>query len=221
MLRNSVGYFGNEYWDLENSTEKALIKGNNSTEVKQNSVSGSALEIQNEMVSQTINEIKNGFYVLTFSYKRIVPTAIAKLIINNKEIDLYSDSWKEESNIISVTENQIKVSIISDLPSSVLITDLILSEGTTKAGWSQNANESYTDNVQIGKGVRITATGSDTEFLAEASGITINNTESGTKVAEFTKYGTETQELIAHKDVKIADSLLIQKIGEQTWFSSL
>ena len=221
LLRNSVGYFGNEYWDLENSTEKALIKGNNSTEVKQNSVSGSALEIQNEMVSQTINEIKNGFYVLTFSYKRIVPTAIAKLIINNKEIDLYSDSWKEESNIISVTENQIKVSIISDLPASVLITDLILSEGTTKAGWSQNANESYTDNVQIGKGVRITATGSDTEFLAEASGITINNTESGTKVAEFTKYGTETQELIAHKDVKIADSLLIQKIGEQTWFSSL
>ena len=221
LLRNSVGYFGNEYWDLENSTEKALIKGNNSAEVKQNSVSGSALEILNEMVSQTINEIKNGFYVLTFSYKRIVPTAIAKLIINNKEIDLYSDSWKEESNIISVTENQIKVSIISDLPASVLITDLILSEGTTKAGWSQNANESYTDNVQIGKGVRITATGSDTEFLAEASGITINNTESGTKVAEFTKYGTETQELIAHKDVKIADSLLIQKIGEQTWFSSL
>lgn len=221
LLRNSVGYFGNEYWDLENSTEEALIKGDNSTEVKQNSVSGSALEIQNEMVSQTINEIKNGFYVLTFSYKRTVPTAIAKLIINNKEIDLYSDSWKEESNIISVTENQIKVSIISDLPSSVLITDLILSEGTTKAGWSQNANESYTDNVQIGKGVTITATGAKTKFVAEATGITIKNVQTDNPVAEFTQYGTKTEELVVRKSIELEKSLLIQKIGEQTWFSSL
>lgn len=221
LIRNSVGYFGNEYWDLENSEEKSLIKGNSSTEVKQNSVSGSALEIQNETVNQTINEIKNGYYVVSFSYKKIVSSAVATFKINDININLTEQNWKEETKTIAITQNQIKISITSDVPSSVLITDLILSEGTTKAGWSQNANESYTDNVQIGKGVRITATGSDTEFVAEASGITINNTESGNKVAEFTKYGTETQELVAHKDVKIADSLLIQKIGNQTWFSSL
>ena len=130
-------------------------------------------------------------------------------------------NWKEEAHLINVTSNNIKIEITADQNSSVLITDLMLTEGNLQVSWTQNANESYTDTVQIGKGVRITATGSDTEFVAEASGITINNIETNTPVAEFTKYGTETQELIAHKDVKIADSLLIQKIGNQTWFSSL
>lgn len=226
LIRNSVGYFGNEYWDLEDTEEQSLIKGNNSTDVKQNSISGSALEIQNETVYQTINEIKNGDYFISFSYKKLIDTAIARLDVNNQRYILSESNWTEHGDIISVTENQIKISITSDLASSVLITDLILSEGTTKAGWSQNANESYTDNVQIGKGIRITSTGAKTEFVAEADGIKINYIDEETKqvikkVAEFTEYGTETEGLIAHKDVKIADSLLIQKIGNQTWFSSL
>lgn len=222
LIRNSVGYFGNEYWDLENSNQQSSIKGNTTTDVKQNSVSGSALEIQNETVVQTIGtEIKNGNYFLSFSYKRIVDTATAKLIINNKEFLLTENIWTEIAESIVITGNEIKIKIVSDLPSSVLITDLILTEGNTKTSWSQNSNESYSDNVQIGKGVRITATGSDTEFVAEASGITINNAKTQQPIAEFTKYGTETQELVAHKDVKIADILLIQKIGNQAWFSSL
>lgn len=221
LIKNSVGYFGNDYWDLADVQGEAAVKGNTTTDVKQNSISGSALEIQNETIYQTINEIKNGTYFLSFSYKKIANEAIANLIINETKIDLYESDWTEEGTEINVTGNEIKIQITSDLPSSVLITDLILAEGAAKTSWSQNANESYTDNVQIGKGVRITATGSDTEFIAEASGITINNIETNNPVAEFTKYGTETQELIAHKDVKVADSLLIQKIGNQTWFSSL
>ena len=109
----------------------------------------------------------------------------------------------------------------TDIDNSILITDLMLAEGNIKTSWTQNANESYTDTVQIGKGLRIRATGSDTELSAESDGISIKNTETFEKVAEFTKYGTETQELIAHKDVKIADALLIQKVGKQAWFCSI
>ena len=220
LIKNSVGYFGNDYWQINAETEGTVLS-ENSTDVKQNSISGSALKLQKETIYQDIKEIKNGEYYISFNYKRIINTAIATLKVNDLIIDLTEENWKEEAHLINVTSNNIKIEMTTDLNSSILITDLMLTEGNLQVSWTQNANESYTDTVQIGKGVRITATGSDTEFVAEASGITINNTESGTKVAEFTKYGTETQELVAHKDVKIADSLLIQKIGNQTWFSSL
>lgn len=220
LIKNSVGYFGNDYWQIDTETEGTVLR-ENSTDVKQNSISGSALKLQAETIYQDIKEIKNGEYYLSFNYKRIINTAIATLKVNDLIINLTEENWKQEAHLINVTTNNIRIEITTDLNSSILITDLMLTEGNLQVSWTQNANESYTDNVQIGKGVRITATGSDTEFVAEATGITINNTETGGKVAEFTKYGTETQEFVAHKDVKIADSLLIQKIGNQTWFSSL
>ena len=220
LIKNSVGYFGNDYWQINTETEGTVLS-ENSSDVKQNSISGSALKLQAETIYQDIKEIKNGEYYISFNYKRIINTAIATLKVNDLIIDLTEENWKEEAHLINITSNNIKIEMTTDLNSSVIITDLMLTEGNMQVSWTQNANESYTDNVQIGKGVKITATGSDTEFVAEATGITINNIESGTKVAEFTKYGTETQELVAHKDVKVADSLLIQKIGNQTWFSSL
>lgn len=220
LIKNSVGYFGNDFWQINSETEGTVLS-ENSTDVKQNSISGSALKLQAETIYQDINEIKNGEYYLSFNYKKIIDAAIATLKVNDLIINLNETDWKQEEHLINVTTNNIKIEMTTDLNSSILITDLMLTEGNLQVSWTQNANESYTDTVQIGKGVRITATGSDTEFVAEASGITINNTENGNKVAGFTKYGTETQELVAHKDVKVADSLLIQKIGNQTWFSSL
>ena len=220
LIKNSVGYFGNDYWQINAETEGTVLS-ENSTDVKQNSISGSALKLQAETIYQDIKEIKNGEYYLSFNYKKIIDTAIATLKVNDLVIDLTQENWTEETHLINVTSNNIKIEMTTDLNSSILITDLMLTEGNLQVSWTQNANESYTDTVQIGKGVRITATGSDTEFVAEASGITINNIETNNPVAEFTKYGTETQELVAHKDVKVADSLLIQKIGNQTWFSSL
>lgn len=220
LIKNSVGYFGNDYWQIDTETEGTVLS-ENSTDVKQNSVSGSALKLQAETIYQDINEIKNGSYYLSFSYKKIIDAAVATLKVNDLIIDLTETNWKEETHSINVNNNTIRIELTTDLNSSVLVTDLMLTEGNIQVSWTQNANESYTDTVQIGKGVKITASGSDTEFVAEASGITINNTENNSKVAEFTKYGTETQEFIAHKSVKIADSLLIQKIGNQTWFSSL
>ena len=220
LIKNSVGYFGNDYWQINETTEGKVLS-ENSTDVKQNSISGSALKLQAETIYQDIKEIKNGEYYLSFNYKKIISAAVGTLKINDLIINLIEQNWKEEAHLINVTTNNIKIEMTTDLNSSILITDLMLTEGNLQVSWTQNANESYTDTVQIGKGVRITATGSDTEFVAEATGITINNIETNAPVAEFTKYGTETQELVAHKDVKVADSLLIQKIGNQTWFSSL
>lgn len=220
LVKNSVGYFGSDYWLIDDENEGNVI-GNNSSDVKQNSLSGCALEIQAETIYQNIVEIKNGEYYLSFAYKRVNSNAISKLKVNDIEIELTESEWTIIEKVLEVNSNTIKIEITTDISSSTLITDLMLAEGNIKTSWTQNANESFTDTVQIGKGLKIKATGSDTEFSAEADGISIKNTETGENVAEFTKYGTETQELIAHKDVKVADALLIQKVGNQLWFCSI
>ena len=137
------------------------------------------------------------------------------------EITLSSDDWIDVEQPIEITGNSITLQISADIDDSCLVTDLNLVEGTIKKNWTQNSNESYTDNVQIGKGIKIKSTGTDTEFEATAGGILINNSNSNQPVSEFTKYGTKTDELIVKKDAQISESILIQKIGEQTWFSSL
>ncbi|MBE5820448.1 MAG: hypothetical protein E7310_06540 [Clostridiales bacterium] len=220
LIKNSVGYFENDYWQINEDTEGNVIR-NTSSDVKQNSISGSALELKKETIYQNITEIKNGEYYLSFMYKKTNSAAIANLKINDLEIELNELNWSEIERIIEVNSNAIKIEITTDIDNSVLITDLMLAEGNIKTSWTQNANESYTDTVQIGKGVRIRSTGSDTELSAESDGVSIKNTETSEKVAEFTKYGTETQELIVHKNVKISEMLLIQKIGDQVWFCSM
>lgn len=220
LIKNSVGYFGNDYWQINTETEGTVLT-ENSTDVKQNSISGSALKLQAETIYQDIKEIKNGEYYLSFNYKKIIDTAIATLKVNELIIDLTEQNWKEETHLINVTNNNIKIEMTTDLNSSILITDLMLTEGNLQVSWTQNANESYTDTVQIGKGVTITATGSKTKFVAEATGITIKNVQTENPVAEFTQYGTKTEELVVSKTIELEKSLLIQKIGNQTWFSSL
>lgn len=220
LIKNSVGYFGHEYWQVDNENE-GTVYGNSSTDVKQHSTSGSALELRNETIYQSITEIKNGSYYLSFTYKRLINTAVCKLSVNETEIILNSDDWVEVEQLIEITGNSITLQISADINDSCLITDLMLVEGNIKKNWTQNSNESYTDNVQIGKGIKIKSTGTDTEFEATAGGILINNTNSNQPVSEFTKYGTKTDELIVKKDAQIAEGILIQKIGEQTWFSSL
>ena len=220
LIKNSVGYFGHEYWQIDNEHE-GQVKRNTSSDVKQHSTSGSALELKNETIYQNITEIKNGEYYLSFSYKKLINSAVCTLKINETEISLTELDWTEVEQPIEITGNSITLEITSDINSSCLITDLMLVEGNIKKSWTQNSNESYTDNVQIGKGIKIKSTGTDTEFEATADGIGIKNSSSNQNVSEFTKYGTVTEELTVNKDAKIAGSILIQKIGQQTWFSSL
>ncbi len=220
LIKNSVGYFGNEYWQIDEEHEGNVI-GNTSTEVKQNGISGSALELKNETIYQNITEIKNGEYYLSLIYKKIISSATCTLKINETEISLNEEEWTSVGQLVDITGNNIRIEITSDMNSACLITDFMLVEGNIQVSWSQNANESYTDTVQIGKGIKIKSTGADTEFEAVSDGISIKNLNSSNVVAEFTKYGTETEELIVKKDAKISGSILIQKIGSQTWFSSL
>lgn len=220
LLKNSVGCFGNDYWQINDTTEGKIV-GNDSSDVKIHSISGSALQLQNETVYQNINSIKSGQYYISFTYKKLNANANCYLEINSKRYDLTNTDWTEISEAITVDLTNISIVLYSNVDNSCLITDLMLTEGNSKTTWSQNSNETYTDGVKIGKGITITATGSDTSLEATASGIDIKNINNGNVTSTFTKYGTETNSLVSHGSVRIQDQLLISKVGDQIWMSTI
>ena len=105
------------------------------------------------------------------------------------------------------------------LNNSCFIGDLLLIFGEYKQTWSQNANETQTDSVSIGKGIQVEGTGNDTYTRIDADGTRIFSRDTNHVITEFTKYGTDTEAVTANS-ARIS-GVLIQKIDNQTWFSSL
>lgn len=221
LIRNSVGYFGTDYWQI-NDSQEGDVKSINDVDVKTHSISGSGLLLQNESIYQSINGIKKGNYRLSFSYKLLKPLSTCFISINDSVFNLDDDSgWVEVSEPILVQLNNILLTISSNMDDSCIITDLILTSGYNEVTWEQNANETFTDTVKIGKGIKISSTGSDTSLEATASGIEIKNTSTNETTSRFDKYGTTTDSLTAKNSLELADSLMIKKVGDQIWFISI
>ena len=111
--------------------------------------------------------------------------------------------------------------MISDTNNSCYIIDLMLNNGNQKQPWTPNANEIVAGAVKANSsGLEITSNTKNTKLVAGADGVRIENVVSGDTVAEFTDTGTETEDLLVRGKAQIA-GLLIQKVGNQTWLSSL
>lgn len=220
LIKNSVGYFGSDYWEVAKD-QPGNIYSDNSSDTKANSISGSALVLKHENVSQRISAIKPGTYWINFSYKKIRAAATCKVTINGVDTVLTETTWTKISKKLDIKDTYIEIVLSSSLDDSCMITDLMLSAGDVEVSWSQNSNETYTDTVKIGKGVYITATGSDTSFSAQASGIEIQNVDSGQATSVFDKYGTTTNQLTVKGSATVESSLIIKKVGDQIWFSTI
>lgn len=212
LFRNSVGYFGSDFWTGE-------LKSYTSTEVKNNSVSGNAIMLQNSILSQTIF-VKNGYYNISFIYKKLIELASCKIKINGYEIELTELDITEFERNFEVTDNTITFEIISDTNDACYISDLLLIAGQYKQTWTQNQNETVTDTVRIGQGIEVVSSKTNTKLLADSDGVRINNVLNNNTIAEFTDKGTTTENLIVNETAQIA-GLLIQKIGEQVCFNVL
>lgn len=212
LFRNSVGYFGSDFWAGE-------LKSYTSTEVKNNSVSGNAIMLQNSILSQTVF-VKNGYYNISFIYKKLIELASCKIRINGYEIELTELDITEFERVFQVTDNTITFEIISDTNDACYISDLLLIAGQYKQTWTQNQNETVTDTVRIGQGIEVVSSKTNTKLLADSDGVRINNVLNNNTIAEFTDKGTTTENLIVNETAQIA-GLLIQKIGEQVCFNVL
>lgn len=214
LIRNSVGAFGNEYWE-------GTIQQNTSTDVMNNNESKSAIELQNSAIYQEINNLKNGTYNISFNYKKLLELATITVTINGTKYTLdYNQNWKQFEEQIIVTNYKFDIKFESSDNNSCLIGDLLLIPGTKKQYWTQNTNETNTNTVKIGKGIQVDSSATNTYTRIDSDGNRTYNKTTGQVVNEATDKGTSTEELLVRGKAQI-NILLIQEINNQTWFSGI
>jgi hypothetical protein len=212
LIKNSVGIFENENWE-------GTIVQYVDTDVKINNESKSSIELQSATISQEVVNIKNGSYNISFNYKKLISAATVKAIINDIEYELTSTSWDTIQEGITITNNKFKIQFISDTNNSCLISDLLLTAGKYKQVWTQNADETTTDTVKIGKGIQVDSSITNTYARFDADGNRIINKSTGKVVTELTDKGVETDKV--KSNVEETAGILIEEIDGQTWICSL
>lgn len=214
LIRNSVGAFGNEYWE-------GTIQQNTSTDVMNNNESKSAIELQNSAIYQEINNLKNGTYNISFNYKKLLELATITITINGTKYTLdYNKNWKQFEEQVIITNYKFDIKFESSDNNSCLIGDLLLVPGTKKQYWTQNLNETNTNTVKIGKGIQVDSSSTNTYTRIDSDGNRTYNKTTGQVVNEATDKGNSTEELLVRGKAQI-NILLVQEINNQTWLSGI
>lgn len=215
LFLNSIGDFGSDNWE-------GNVKTSNNTDILRhsNSPSGNCFNLQNGIAKQIVF-VKNGTFTISFTYKKLINLAECKVRINGTEYVLSELNYTDFEVTLDIVDNNITFEMISDTNYSCYIIDLLLNNGNQKQPWSPNSNEIISGSVKANSsGLEITSNTKNTRLFAGADGVRIENVVNGETVAEFTDTGTETEDLLVKGKAQIA-GLLIQKVGNQIWLSSL
>ena len=215
LFLNSIGDFGSDNWE-------GNVKISNNTDILRhsNSPSGNCFNLQNGIAKQIVF-VKNGTFTISFTYKKLINLAECKVRINGTEYVLSELNYTDFEVTLDIVDNNITFEMISDTNYSCYIIDLLLNNGNQKQSWSPNSNEIISGAVKANSsGLEITSNTKNTRLFAGADGVRIENVVNGETVAEFTDTGTETEDLLVKGKAQIA-GLLIQKVGNQIWLSSL
>lgn len=210
IIYDSVGSYGTD-WD-------GIVKSHESTELKNNTISGRALFLQNDTITQII-QVPNDKYTISFKYRKLIQLANCSIEINGHVIELDSSDWNRESYTFEVLSNQIEIKIISDTNDACYLSDLMGNIGIIPQSWTPANGESENGGVRIGKSIEITSSGSNIKQVIDNDGNRIININTDEVVAEFTDKGVDTEELQAKKAE--VSKVLIVDMGNQTWFSRM
>ncbi len=212
LWKDAVFLFGGENWD-----GTSFVSATN-TDIIDNTKSGNAIHVQNRTWSQTI-QAKNGTYTNSYLFKKLIALAVVTVTINGVTKTLTGTDWTAEIFTFNVTNRSITITITSDTANSAYISDLMLNSGSSVQVWGLNQNETFTDTVQIGKGIKITASGTDTELNATSDAIRIKKKSTGSTITDFTDKGLSTKDMTS--DTATIGKLLIQNINGQVCFNNI
>ena len=217
----NIFFYAKEYWKGSTDNSEATLEEYTNTLIQQNNISDEGYLINNGVSIQS-QVVKNGQYVISFNYYKLKADATGYVKINNTEykLDGNVNTWIEKVIPIEITSNSIKIEIGSDTAASYYISDLMVAVGTEKSVWTQNANETRTDTVEIGKGIQVNSSTKNTYTRIDADGNRTFNSSTNERVAEMTDKGVYTKQLEVKEDAKI-NSLIIQQIGNQIWLTGL
>lgn len=217
----NIFFYAKEYWRGQEQDSEATLEEYTNTLIQQNNVSDEGYLINNGISIQS-QVVKNGQYVISFNYYKLKEDATGYVKVNEVEykLDGNINTWIEKIIPVEITSNNIKIEIGSDTVASYYISDLMVSMGIEKAIWQQNANETRTDTVEIGKGIQVNSSTKNTYTRIDADGNRTFNSSTNERVAEMTDKGVYTKQLEVKEQAKI-NVLLIQQIGSQVWLTGL
>ena len=217
----NIFFYAKEYWRGQTQDSEATLEEYTDTLIQQNNVSDEGYLINNGVSIQS-QVVKNGQYVISFNYYKLKTNASGYVKINEVEykLDGETNNWIEKIIPVEITSNNIKIEIGSDTVASYYISDLMVSMGVEKNIWTQNANETRTDTVEIGKGIQVNSSTKNTYTRIDADGNRTFNSSTNERVAEMTDKGVYTKQLEVKEQAKI-NVLLIQQIGSQVWLTGL
>lgn len=206
LIRDSVGCFNDGSWTGDFNVDST-------PETRSRNMYGYALLLKKDSLKQHI-QTTNGTYTLSFVYKKLINLANVKVIVNGEGILLSNSDYTEFKHTFTVTTNSIEIEFVSDTENACPIINLMLNKGDTPMEWSLNPNETWSDTVQIGRGVRISSSGTDIVFVAEADIIGFKNKQ-GEYITTFDDEGMVANSIVVKNKATIVN-LLIQDINDQT-----
>lgn len=163
--------------------------------------------------------VPNGKYTISFKYKKAIQLSNIKVKINDVITELTGIEETEFVQNIEVNSNHINIEFICDTNNGCEIYDLMVNAGSVKLAYSQNQNETTTDTVNISKGITIVSTDTDTTFKANADGIRTFD-KNNNRLTEFTDTGMITKKQVVEDEAEIV-GVLVQRVGNQTWFTKI
>ena len=162
----------------------------------------------NTNLGVTITDYEKQNYIISFNIEE-------ENYIILLELEIHSISTKYNYLSAKVLTNTLKIKFETNLDRSVMIADIMLNSGTDKLDWTQNANETLTDTVTIGKGIVIESETDDVKFKADTDGIRIvKKDDEEDESARFTNLGTETKN-IEVKNTSNLGGLIVRKISNK------
>ena len=210
LLRNTAPW----YMKSENTGE--YWTGNLKQIVEPEATSGYAILTQNGTISQSAS-LPTGTYSVSFKYKKLIDASEGYVRYNGKTFNLTETSGEIHSSG-EITNNQFIIEINSNSNDSFEIYDLILKHGSegleNMLVWTQNANESRSDTVQISEGITTTSSITDTKATMDSAGFIVRNKTTGISVMEATKTGGKFLDLTSTGKSNLS-GLLVQKVGSK------
>lgn len=212
LLRNTAPYY------MEQNNKAEFWEGNVKQVEEQESTSGHALLIQNGILKQAVTLV-NGVYSLSFRYKRLSSAVTCQVRYNGKTFNLNQNSGEIHSSG-EITAGQLVLEIESNADDAFKIYDLILKHGNEGEEnmmiWTQNANESISETVQISKGITAISSATDTKATMDSEGFKVRNKTTEEVVMEATKTGGKFLDLTSTGKANIS-GMLIEKHDKQIW----
>ena len=197
LLLNSVGWNNTQMWEADGS-----IVTVDDNDVNDHTTSGRAFRLDDATMSQTVKVRQGAVYTISCLYKTYTSASSLKVIQGGAETVVFEttasyvdDEWHEASLVIQAAGTELTVAIASSA-SYLMISDLILNEGSIKKQWTPHTDEIYTAGVKIDKtGIEIEQSDTDTITKIDSTEFSVIDKNSGEKVLRVNRDTTELTKL--------------------------